>query len=130
MKYLAGLAVLVSLSACASTEDPHIVQRPHSARASALGDLLGPSIPAERDGMSASDTGAILWVCANSPKHEDKEVSISICPSCSQMNYFYWDRGQEGFRCYACQKAVDNAVVKCPECGQPPRRVRTKPVAK
>ena len=126
MRYVAALVIL-GLAACASSDEPHIVQKAHSARA---GILPGQGIPDQRDGMSASDTGSILWVCANSAKHEDKEVYLSICPSCSQMNYFYWDRAQEGYRCYACLKNVDNAIIKCPECGQPPRRMRTKPVAK
>jgi len=125
MKY-ALPALLLALAACASG-DPSVVRRPHLARA---GILPGQSIPAERDGMAASDTGAIMWICANSDKHEDKEVFISMCPSCSQVNYFYRDHDEEAFRCYACLKLYDNALLKCPDCGHPPRTVRTKPKAK
>jgi hypothetical protein len=126
MKYAAAAILLLGLAACASSDDPHIVQKSHMR----AGILPGQGIPDQRDGMSANDTGAIMWICANSPKHEDKEVFIQVCPSCKQMNYFYWDRGQEGFRCYACTKSVDNAIITCPDCGQPPHRIRTKPVAK
>jgi hypothetical protein len=127
MKIVAMLLPL-TLAACASSgEEASIVRKPHLARA---GILPGQSVPAERDGMSASDTGAIMWVCSNSDKHEDKEVFIQVCPSCSNMNYFYWDGGESAFRCFACMKLVDNSVVKCPECGHSPRRVKTKPVAK
>ena len=87
-------------------------------------------IPAERDGVPADATGAIMFVCSNSDKHEDKEVLISKCPSCSEMNYFYWDSGHSQFVCFACTKTVDNAVVKCPECGKAPHKVRTRASAK
>jgi len=128
MRFAAAFVLPLVLAACASSgESPEIVKKPHVARA---GILPGSSIPAERDGMSASDTGAIMFVCANSDKHEDKEVFVSLCPSCSQMNYFYWDGAESAFRCFACTKLVDNSVIRCPDCGQPPRKVRTKPVAK
>ncbi|HXX92008.1 MAG TPA: hypothetical protein VEN81_00130 [Planctomycetota bacterium] len=127
MRTLAVVALL-PLAACASRgEEAAIVRKPHLARA---GILPGQSIPADRDGMSASDTGAIMWICANSDKHEDKEVFVQLCPSCSNMNYFYWDGAESAFRCFACMKLVDNSVLRCPECGHPPRRVKTKPVAK
>jgi len=119
--------LLLGLAACASGDQASVVRRPHLARA---GILPGQSIPAERDGLSASDTGAIMWICANSDKHEDREVFISMCPSCSQINYFYRDHEEEAFRCYACLKLYDNALLKCPDCGHPPRTVRTKPKAK
>jgi DNA-directed RNA polymerase subunit RPC12/RpoP len=125
---IVALLLPLTLAACASSgEEACIVRKPHLARA---GILPGQSIPAERDGMSSSDTGAIMWVCANSDKHEDKEVFIQVCPSCSNMNYFYWDGGETAYRCFACMKLVDNSVIKCPECGHPPRRLKTKPVAK
>jgi hypothetical protein len=127
MKYAAALLVL-GLGACASTgEEPTIVRKPHLSKA---GILPGQSIPQERDGLSKDDTGAIQWVCANTDKHEDKEVFISVCPSCSQMNYFYRDQAEEAYRCYACLKLYDNALIKCSECGRPPHRIRTKPQPK
>ena len=129
MRPIAAL-VLLSLAACATGgEEPGIVRKSHPARAG-IGVLPGQSVPDERNGMSASDTGAIMWICANSGKHEDKEVFITVCPSCSNLNYFYWDGGESAFRCYACLKLVDNSILKCPECGHPPRRVKTKAVAK
>jgi hypothetical protein len=127
MKYFAAALALLGLAACASSDETRIVPKAHAARA---GILPVQSIPDQRDGMSASDTGAIMWICANSPKHEDKEVFVNICPECKQLNYFYFDRGQECYRCYACLKNVDNAILRCSECGQPPRRLKTKPVAK
>ncbi len=122
--------VLLALAACASAGggDPRIDPRPHP-RLMKAGILPGQSIPDHRDGVAASDTGAIMFVCANSDKHEDEEVFIETCPSCSERNYFYWDYADGGFRCFACTKAVDGEGVKCPKCGKVPPRVRTKPKA-
>ena len=130
MKRLAGALLLCSLAACASRgEQPDIVVKPHTKIAKA-GILPSKEIPSERDGIPADQTGAIMFVCAGSDKHEDKEVFISKCPSCSEVNYFYWNSHNSEFVCYACTKAIDSSVVKCPECGRPPRIVRTRPQAK
>jgi hypothetical protein len=130
MKKLIGALVLCSMAACASRgEQPEIVAKPHTKIAKA-GILPSKEIPAERDGIPADQTGAIMFVCAGSEKHEDKEVFISKCPSCSEVNYFYWNSHNSEFVCYACTKAIDSSVVKCPECGRPPRIVRTRPQAK
>jgi hypothetical protein len=130
MKRLAGALLLCTLAACASRgEQPDIVVKPHTKIAKA-GLLPSKEIPSERDGIPADQTGAIMFVCAGSEKHEDKEVFISKCPSCSEVNYFYWNSHNSEFVCYACTKAIDSSVVKCPECGRPPRIVRTRPQAK
>ena len=130
MKRLAGALLLCTLAACASRgEQPEIVVKPHTKIAKA-GILPSKEIPSERDGIPADQTGAIMFVCAGSDKHEDKEVFISKCPSCSEVNYFYWNSHNSEFVCYACTKAIDSSVVKCPECGRPPRIVRTRPQAK
>ena len=130
MKPLAGALLLCTLAACASRgEQPEIVVKPHTKIAKA-GILPSKEIPSERDGIPADQTGAIMFVCAGSDKHEDKEVFISKCPSCSEVNYFYWNSHNSEFVCFACTKAIDSSVVKCPECGRPPRIVRTRPQAK
>jgi hypothetical protein len=130
MKRLAGALLLSTLAACASRgEQPDIVVKPHTKIAKA-GLLPSKEIPSERDGIPADQTGAIMFVCAGSEKHEDKEVFISKCPSCSEVNYFYWNTHTSEFVCFACTKAIDSSVVKCPECGRPPRIVRTRPQAK
>ena len=130
LKLTVGALVLCSLAACASHgEQPEIVAKPHTKIAKA-GILPSKEIPAERDGIPADQTGAIMFVCAGSEKHEDKEVFISKCPSCGELNYFYWNSHNSEFVCFACTKAIDSAAVKCPECGRPPRIVRTRPQAK
>lgn len=75
---------------------------------------------------SEDDTGYILFICANSGKHEDMEVILKTCPSCSKESTFFWDTERKCFICFKCGEGYDNALVKCPTCGTPPRRVRTK----
>jgi len=130
LKLIAGALVLSCLAACASHgEQPEIVAKPHTKIAKAS-ILPTKEIPSERDGIPVDQTGAIMFVCAGSEKHEDKEVFISKCPSCGELNYFYWNSQNSEFVCFACTKAIDNSAVKCPECGRPPRLVRTRPQAK
>ena len=128
MRWTCSLMIL-GLAACASSAGPHIVKKPKKRIAQA-GILGGQSIPAERDGVRLEDTGAIMFICSNSPDHEDKEVFISKCGSCSQENYFFWDYERRGFTCYACTKPFADEKVLCPDCGASPRTVRTRPKAK
>lgn len=128
-RLIAALSIL-GLVGCASTSsEPAIVKKPHPKIAKA-GILPGKEIPNERNGIPQDATGAIMFVCANSDRHEDKEVLISKCPSCSENNYFYWDSAGDQFVCFACTKPVDNAVVKCDECGKQPLKVRTRATPK
>jgi hypothetical protein len=127
MRIIGAVLILAGLAACASTrgEEPTVVPKAKNTVVKA-GILPSKSIPAERDGIRVEDTGAIMFICANSDKHEDREVLIGKCPECSELNYFYWDRTSDGFRCYACTKPFPNEFVKCELCGKPPRKVRTK----
>lgn len=75
---------------------------------------------------SVDDTGWILFICANSDKHEDKEVLLKNCPACRKASTFFWDGDRKAFRCFQCGAHYDNAQIKCPDCGKVPRRVRTK----
>jgi hypothetical protein len=130
VKLMVGVLLLCSFTACVSHgEQPEIVPKPHT-KISQAGIFSRKDIPAERDGIPADQTGAIMFVCAGSEKHEDKEVFISKCPSCGELNYFYWNSNNSEFVCYACTQAIDSAVVKCPECGRPPRLVRIRHQAK
>jgi hypothetical protein len=72
------------------------------------------------------DTGYILFICANSSTHEDKEVLLKTCAACAKESTFFWDDAKKGFVCFQCGGDVDNARIKCPDCGAVPRRVRTK----
>jgi hypothetical protein len=72
------------------------------------------------------DTGYILFVCANSDKHEDREEILRQCPSCKKNDTYYWDKDQACFISFACGAPFDNALIKCSICGKVPHRVRTK----
>ena len=117
--------VLLGILGCATSSggEPTVVSKPKIAKA---GFIASAKLPVERDGVRLEDTGAVLFICANSDKHEDKEVLISRCPSCAEVNYFFRDFAEEAFRCYACTKLLENDTIRCPECGKPPRTIRTK----
>ncbi len=72
------------------------------------------------------DTGWILFICANSDKHDDMEVLLKRCEGCKKDSTFFWDKKQSCFVCFQCGGGYDNAQVKCPTCGKVPKRVRTK----
>lgn len=83
-----------------------------------------PVPPATERGVE--DTGIIMFVCANSAKHVDKEQLISECPFCPARGRFYWEEALQGFRCHSCKKPFPNDRIKCPDCGKVPAKVRTK----
>lgn len=72
------------------------------------------------------DTGWILFICANSDRHEDREEILKTCPSCRKESTFFWETAASSFVCFQCGGRYDNALVKCSGCGKVPRRVRTK----
>lgn len=125
--FVGGWALLAL--GCASPnrgDEASIVPQPHKKVVRAGFIDRGASLPSERGGVRVEYTGAIMFVCANSPKHADQEVLIHVCPSCRERDYFYFEGDAGRFSCYACTRPFDNALVKCNECGQAPRRVRTK----
>lgn len=72
------------------------------------------------------DTGYILFVCANSDKHEDREELLRKCPSCKMDDTYFWDKDKSSFVSFRCGALYDNAQVKCTICGKVPKKVRTK----
>ena len=128
MRIIATAAILVVLAACSSGPGYNEAGiRPEPKMQLALAGIapLIQSIPAERNGIRADDTGAIMFICADTPKHADKEVFINACP-CGAKKYFHWDPEHQGFRCFACNKPFPNEKVQCPDCGRTPKRVRTR----
>lgn len=80
----------------------------------------------EKD-RSIQDTGYIMFVCANSGKHEDKEIVLpGVCPACAKASSYYWDAGLSNYRCFACAKEYPRAKIACPECGKVPGKTRLK----
>lgn len=72
------------------------------------------------------DTGYILFVCANSDKHEDREEILKKCPSCGKNDTYFWDREKGCFLSFQCGAVYENSLVRCTICGKAPRKVRTK----
>jgi hypothetical protein len=72
------------------------------------------------DGQRWQDTGALVFICANSGKHEDKEVEINICSKCEKKNFFCQARGS--IYCWNCEVEFPLSTLKCPECSASPRR--------
>jgi len=86
---------------------------------------------AKKDGVyvttrTLDDTGYILFVCANSPKHEDREEIIKQCPSCGKVHTFWWNKDDSCFVGFTCGQPIDNAKIKCSTCGAVPKKVRIK----
>ncbi len=77
-------------------------------------------------GRTMADLGAIMFVCSNSPAHEDKEVVFDRCTNCPFFNRFFWDEASGAYRCFACKKLFSKSEVKCPECGKVPNRTKIK----
>ncbi|HEX7901135.1 MAG TPA: hypothetical protein VF950_25480 [Planctomycetota bacterium] len=76
---------------------------------------------------SVQDTGYIMFVCANSGKHADKEIVLpGLCPACAKASSYYWDAGLSNYRCFACAKEYPQAKIACPECGKVPVKTRLK----
>ena len=131
MRLTTTAALLVVLAACSSGPVHNEAGiRPEPKRRLALSGIvpLIKSIPAERNGIRADDTGAIMFICANTPKHEDKEVYIDVCTKCYQQSTFFWNAPNKGFVCFKCSYLFDREKIVCDECGEEPRRtVRIKP---
>ncbi|HZE97986.1 MAG TPA: hypothetical protein VE981_13235 [Planctomycetota bacterium] len=86
---------------------------------------------AKKDGVyvttrTLDDTGYILFVCANSPKHEDREEIIKTCPACGKVHTFWWNKDDARFVGFTCGQPVDNAKIRCSICGATPKKVRIK----
>ncbi|HEV3029209.1 MAG TPA: hypothetical protein VG457_16640, partial [Planctomycetota bacterium] len=63
---------------------------------------------------------------ANSPKHEDREEIIKICPSCGKVNTFWWNKDDACFVSFQCGAVFDNSKIRCSICGATPKKVRIK----
>jgi hypothetical protein len=73
------------------------------------------------------NVGSIVFVCAGTDRHPDKEVVLSACPKCPARNAFAWDEG--AYRCSACKSEYENAAIKCDQCDRAPRVTHLKKVA-
>ena len=74
------------------------------------------------------NTGAIMFVCGGSDKHDDREVLILQCPGCKAKNSFEVDNDAKGYRCTKCKAVHDQAAISCELCGRAPRVTKLKKV--
>lgn len=70
------------------------------------------------------NSGAIMFVCAGTDRHPEKEVLIPVCPKCSAKNAFEVDGEAGGYRCNKCKELTSE--VKCLDCGRSPRVTKLK----
>ena len=70
------------------------------------------------------NTGAIMFVCAGTEAHIDKEVLIPACAKCSAKNSFEVDSEASGYRCTKCKVVATD--LKCSDCGRSPRVTKLK----
>jgi len=112
------------------SEDLADARKPAAGKPEEEQAVYKPSV-AKKDGVyvttrTLDDTGYILFVCANSPKHEDREEIIKQCPACSKIHTCWWNKDDGCFVGFACGQPIDNAKVKCSMCGAVPKKVRIK----
>ena len=95
--------------------------------ASSGGDSSGGAVvddgPLDRkvpEARHALELGAVMFICANAPNHEDKEVVINACPGCGAGSNFY--REGNTYICRKCGVSVSQSNLKCPTCGRKPTR--------
>jgi len=109
-----GLVVVIAVAASGGSKPP-----PKKAVEAAPTEV-------EKD-RSVQDTGYIMFVCANSPKHADKEIVLpSVCPACAKASTYLWDPGIGSYRCFGCGKEYPRPKIACPECGKVPVKTRLK----
>ncbi len=87
-----------------------------------------PPPPPERPRATnyVRNTGSIVFVCAGTDRHPDREVVVSLCPKCPSKNGFAWDEEASGYRCSACKGVYENASIKCDKCDRAPRVTHLK----
>lgn len=77
--------------------------------------------------VSRAERGHIMFICSNSPGHDDKEVILKHCSKCGSYTSFYWEEQHKAYRCYSCKNLIGQSDIKCPDCGRHPRKAHLKP---
>ena len=114
-----ALLLVIVLAVALSGDGPP--RRPRRTAAPA------PAPAVDRKDRDVRDTGFIMFVCSNSPSHEDEEIVLpSTCPKCAKRSTYFWDAGASGYVCFSCYKPYDRALIKCPKCGRAPQKTRLK----
>ena len=74
------------------------------------------------------NTGAIMFVCAGTPVHEDEEIVLDTCPGCGKKNQFAFQTDRGVYRCEACKVDMKKEQMICFKCKRPARRPHFKKV--
>jgi hypothetical protein len=85
-----------------------------------------PPVEKPRPTNYVKNTGSIVFVCAGTEKHPDREVVLASCPKCPSRNAFAWDEAAAGYRCSSCKAVYENSAIKCDRCERPPRVTHLK----
>jgi hypothetical protein len=75
----------------------------------------------------AAERGYIMFICSNSPNHEDKEVILKTCSKCMQRTTFHWEEEHKAYRCYSCKNHMGKSDIKCPTCNRHPKKTHLRP---
>jgi hypothetical protein len=74
------------------------------------------------DGQRFHDTGAIMFICANSGTHADREVEVNTCPKCKKYNQWIYWQSKDKYVCWNCETEYPKSEIKCTDCGRPPQK--------
>ncbi len=128
-----GAVVLILIIAIAASSSSKRVPVSDAPVARPARRTVEPPPPPPRDSPRqynyVRNVGSIVFVCAGTDRHPDKEVVLSACPKCPARNAFAWEEGASAYRCSSCKADYENAAIKCDQCGRPPRVTHLKKVA-
>ncbi len=121
--FLLLVIIAIAMSSGSSAPARDATRRPPPKAAAAPEP---PPPPPRRAHNYVRNTGAIVFVCAGTEKHQDQEVVLSACPKCPSRNAFAWDEEASGYRCSSCKGIYENSAIRCGSCGRNPRVTHLK----
>lgn len=118
-----GLFLLIIIIAAASSGSSRPDRRVEKRAAAAPPPVEAP-VAKPKPTNYVRNTGAIMFVCAGTEAHPEKEVLIPACAKCSAKNSFEVDSEASGYRCTKCKVVATD--LKCADCGRTPRVTKLK----
>lgn len=126
-----GLLLLILIVAAASSGSSGRAseEAQRKSRKAAPPPVVEAPPPKPKPTNYVRNTGAIVFVCAGTERHPDKEVVLPGCPKCPAKNQFEVDGEARAYRCTKCKGVYENADIKCADCGRPARVTHLKKAA-
>ena len=127
--FLLIMLIAVIVSSGSSGSSPR--GRSHADDRAAVAPKPAPapvSRPRERASNFVVNTGAIMFVCAGTPAHEDIEVVVDTCVSCGKKNRFAFQTDTGKYQCDICKTVLEKSAMVCSRCNRPARRPHFKKV--